>query len=149
MMMQSRNSRPLWKAAITTALVSLSSLSLSIPGALAQTRKQPNIIVLMADDWGFADVGAFGGEMATPNLDALAALGVRFSNFHAAGSCSPTRAMLQTGVSSHRAGIGNLLETTPPEHLGKPGYGGELNNRVATIAELLRGAGYRTYFTGK
>ncbi|MCZ8304891.1 arylsulfatase [Novosphingobium sp.] len=103
----------------------------------------------MADDWGFTDVGAFGGEMATPNLDALAALGVRFSNFHAAGSCSPTRAMLQTGVSSHRAGIGNLLETTPPEHLGRPGYGGELNNRVATIAELLRGAGYRTYFTGK
>ena len=148
-MMQSRISIPVWKTAITTALVSLSSLSLSIPGALAQARKQPNIIVLVADDWGLTDVGAFGGEMATPNLDALAASGVRFANFHTAGSCSPTRAMLQTGVSSHRAGIGNLLETTPPEHLGKPGYWGELNNRVATIAELLRGAGYRTYFTGK
>lgn len=87
--------------------------------------------------------------MATPNIDALAASGVRFSNFHVAGSCSPTRAMLQTGVINHRAGLGNMPETIPPAHLGKPGYETHINNRVVTIAQLLRASGYRTYFTGK
>lgn len=111
--------------------------------------RSPNIVILLADDWGFTDVGAFGGEIATPNLDALAAAGVRFSNFHVAGSCSPTRAMLQTGVSSHRAGLGNMPETVPPEHLGRPGYETYLTHRVVTIAELLRARGYRTYLTGK
>lgn len=110
---------------------------------------KPNIVILLADDWGFTDVGAFGGEMATPNIDALAASGVRFSNFHVAGSCSPTRAMLQTGVINHRAGLGNMPETIPPEHLGQSGYESHLNNRVVTIADQLRGAGYRTYLSGK
>lgn len=109
----------------------------------------PNIVILLADDWGFTDVGAFGGEIATPNIDALAADGVRFSNFHVAGSCSPTRAMLQTGVGNHRAGLGNMPETIPPEHLGQWGYDAELNERVVTIADRLRAAGYRTYLTGK
>lgn len=111
--------------------------------------RQPNIVILLADDWGFSDVGAFGGEIATPNLDMLARKGVRFSNFHVAGSCSPTRAMLQTGVISHRAGLGNMPETIPPEHRGKPGYETHISNNVVTIAELLRAQGYRTYFTGK
>ena len=112
-------------------------------------RTLPNIVILLADDWGFTDVGAFGGEIATPNIDALAARGVRFSNFHVAGSCAPTRAMLQTGVGNHRAGLGNMPETIPPKHLGKPGYEAQLNDRVVTIADVLRGAGYRTYLTGK
>ena len=111
--------------------------------------RQPNIVILLADDIGFSDIGAFGGEIATPHLDQLARKGVRFSNFHVAGSCSPTRAMLQTGVISHRAGLGNMPETIPPAHRGKPGYETHLNNRVITIAELLRAQGYRTYFTGK
>lgn len=118
-------------------------------GATAAPTARPNIVILLADDWGFTDVGAFGGEMATPNIDALAASGVRFSNFHVAGSCAPTRAMLQTGVSSHRAGLGNMPETIPPEHLGKPGYDAQINDRVVTIADQLRAAGYRTYLTGK
>lgn len=118
-------------------------------GAQSGAAKKPNIVILLADDWGFTDVGAFGGEMRTPNIDALARAGVRFSNFHVAASCSPTRAMLQTGVSSHRAGLGNMPETMPPEHLGKPGYDSVLNNRVVTIADVLRGGGYRTYMTGK
>ncbi|GGD98299.1 arylsulfatase [Polymorphobacter glacialis] len=116
-------------------------------GSAASAR--PNIVVLVADDWGFSDVGAFGGEMATPNIDALAGAGVRFSNFHVAGSCAPTRAMLQTGAPSHRAGLGNMPETIPPEHRGRPGYETEMSDRVTTIAERLRPAGYRTYFTGK
>lgn len=117
-----------------------------VPPAIAD---KPNIVILLADDWGFTDVGAFGGEMATPHLDALAADGVRFSNFHVAGSCSPTRAMLQTGVINHRAGLGNMPETIPPEHLGQPGYDSHLNDRVVTIADQLRAVGYRTYLTGK
>jgi arylsulfatase/uncharacterized sulfatase len=110
---------------------------------------RPNFVVIVADDWGFTDVGAFGGEIATPNIDALAANGVRFSNFHVAGSCAPTRAMLQTGVSNHRAGLGNMPETIPPEHRGKPGYDAELAPDVVTMAQQLRAAGYATAFTGK
>jgi arylsulfatase/uncharacterized sulfatase len=132
-----------------TLLMALALLSPTTLGAQAVPTKRPNIVILLADDWGFTDVGAFGGEIATPNIDALAAKGVRFSNFHVAGSCSPTRAMLQTGVINHRAGLGNMPETVPPEHLGKPGYEAQLNNRVVTIADQLRAGGYRTYLTGK
>jgi arylsulfatase/uncharacterized sulfatase len=110
---------------------------------------RPNIVILLADDWGFSDVGSFGAEFATPNIDALAYAGMRFSNFHVAGSCSPSRAMLQTGVMNHRNGLGNMPETIPDEHRGKPGYDTVMNHRVVTIGELLKAAGYRTYLTGK
>lgn len=110
---------------------------------------RPNIVVLVADDWGFTDVGAFGGEIATPNLDELARRGMRFSNFHVAASCSPTRAMLLTGVDNHRNGVGNLREAMPREHLGKPGYLGSLDTNVVTVASLLQDGGYRTYAAGK
>jgi arylsulfatase A-like enzyme len=119
------------------------------PALTGAPARKPNIVILLADDWGFTDVGAFGGEMATPNIDALAARGVRFSNFHVAGSCAPTRAMLQTGVINHRAGLGNMPETIPPAHVGQPGYETHLTDHVVTIAEQLRAAGYRTYLTGK
>jgi arylsulfatase/uncharacterized sulfatase len=133
-----------------TRLLAAAALTLPVAtGAAPPKPARPNIVILLADDWGFSDVGAFGGEMATPHLDALAARGVRFSNFHVAGSCSPTRAMLQTGVINHRAGLGNMPETIPPAHLGKPGYDSHLNNRVVTIADQLRAGGYRTYLTGK
>ncbi|QNQ12123.1 arylsulfatase [Sphingomonas alpina] len=121
----------------------------SAPPSASALQKRPNIVLLLADDWGFSDVGSFGSEIRTPNIDGLAAKGVRFSNFHVAGSCSPTRAMLQTGVGNHRAGLGNMPETIPPAHVGKPGYDTVLNGRVVTIAQLLRDADYRTYFTGK
>ncbi|KQZ62760.1 arylsulfatase [Sphingopyxis sp. Root1497] len=111
--------------------------------------KHPNIVILLADDWGFSDVGSFGAEFATPNIDALAYAGMRFSNFHAAGSCSPTRAMLQTGVMNHRNGLGNMPETIPDAHRGQPGYDTVMNHRVVTIAELFGAAGYNTYLTGK
>ncbi|WP_282948606.1 MULTISPECIES: arylsulfatase [unclassified Sphingopyxis] len=111
--------------------------------------RHPNIVILLADDWGFSDVGSFGAEIATPNIDALAMAGMRFSNFHVAGSCSPTRAMLQTGVMNHRNGLGNMPETIPDAHRGKPGYDTVMNFRVVTVAQLLKAAGYRTYLTGK
>ncbi len=110
---------------------------------------RPNIVVLVADDWGFTDVGAYGGEIATPHIDALAQRGMRFSNFHVAASCSPTRAMLLTGVDNHRNGLGNLREAMPRGHLGKPGYRGSLDSNVVTVASLLQDGGYRTYASGK
>lgn len=116
---------------------------------LAGNKLRPNIVLLLADDWGFSDVGAFGGEIATPNLDDLARRGVRFSNFHVAASCSPTRAMLLTGVDNHRNGIGNMRETIPQAHLGRPGYLGVLDTNVVSVASLLKDSGYRTYVAGK
>ena len=117
--------------------------------ASAAVTKRPNIVVLVADDWGFTDLGAFGGEIDTPHLDALAKSGMRFSNFHVAASCSPTRSMLLTGVDNHRNGVGNLREAMPNEHLGKPGYQGSLKRNVVTVASLLQDSGYRTYIAGK
>ncbi len=115
----------------------------------ATAPQRPNIVVLVADDWGFTDLGAFGGEIDTPHLDALAKRGTRFSNFHVAASCSPTRSMLLTGVDNHRNGVGNLREAMPTEHLGKPGYQGSLAPTVVTVATRLQDVGYRTYVAGK
>ncbi len=123
--------------------------ALALVGTMAVAAPRPNIVVLVADDWGYTDVGAFGSEIATPNLDELARLGVKFSNFHVASVCSPTRAMLLTGVDNHRNGVGNMPETTPAEHEGKPNYEGVLNDRAVTLATLLRDSGYQTYITGK
>jgi len=104
---------------------------------------------MVADDWGFSDVGSFGSEIATPNLDALARSGMRFSNFHVAAECSPTRAMLMTGVDSHRTGVGAMRESVPRSHYGKPGYLTVLNQNVVTVSSLLQDGGYRTYAVGK
>ena len=117
--------------------------------AIAASKPLPNIVLLVADDWGFSDVGAYGGEIATPHIDDLARRGMRFSNFHVAASCSPTRSMLLTGVDNHLNGIGNLRETMPAEHKGKPGYLGSLNTSVVTVATLLKDGGYRTLIAGK
>lgn len=125
----------------------LGAALLAATAALAAPR--PNIVVLVADDWGYSDVGAFGGEIATPHLDEIARRGVRFSNFHVAASCSPTRAMLLTGVDNHRNGHGNLRETMPGAHLGQPGYQATLTPNVVTIAQLLKAGGYRTHVVGK
>ena len=97
--------------------------------------------VILADDLGFSDIGAFGGEIATPNLDALANNGLRLTDFHTAPTCSPTRSMLLTGTDHHIAGIGTMAETLTPDLIGKPGYEGYLNDRVVALPELLREAG--------
>ena len=131
---------------LAVPLLMLLALCEAAPGA---GRTRPNIVLLLADDWGFSDVGAYGGEIATPNLDALAQRGVRFSNFHVAASCAPTRSMLMTGVDSHRNGVGNMPESIPQSHQGQPGYLGVLDRNVVTIASLLKDNGYRTYMAGK
>ncbi|MGF7147064.1 arylsulfatase [Sphingomonas zeicaulis] len=109
----------------------------------------PNILLIVADDLGFSDLGCFGGEIATPHLDALAYAGTRFTDFHSAPACSPTRAMLMTGTDPHLAGIGTMLEVAQPDFAGAPGYEGHLNDRVVTVTELLRDGGYHTILSGK
>ena len=115
---------------------------------LRATSKRLNFLVIVADDLGFSDVGAFGGEIDTPNLDRLAYAGLRLTDFHSAPACSPTRSMLLTGTDHHLAGIGTMLEVAP-EFGGAPGYEGYLNERVVTVTELLRDAGYLTLMSGK
>ena len=131
------------------AFLALWFLYLGMVAHAASPKAPPNIVVLVADDWGFTDVGAYGSEIATPHIDALAKQGAKFSNFHTASVCSPTRAMLLTGVDNHRNGVGNMPETTPAAHEGKPGYEGVLNDRAVTLATLLKDRGYHTYITGK
>lgn len=111
--------------------------------------KRPNFLLIVADDLGFSDIGAFGSEISTPHLDALALRGLRLVDFHSAPACSPTRAMLMTGTDHHIAGIGTMAEAMSSIHEGKPGYEGYLNERVVTLTELLRDAGYLTLMSGK
>jgi len=128
--------------------------------------KRPNFLLIVADDLGFSDLGCFGGEISTPHLDRLARAGLRFTDFHAAAACSPSRAMIMTGTDHHIAGLGNLIEwtnrsdqnapsageikywSTAPQR-GMPGYEGYLNERVVALPELLRDAGYLTLMAGK
>ena len=111
--------------------------------------QRPNILLVMADEMGWTDLGSFGSEIETPNLDILAQRGVKFSNFYASVSCSPTRSMLLSGTDNHIAGLGNMGEMLTPEQRGKPGYEGYLNDRVVSLAEVLQGEGYHTYMAGK
>ena len=139
-----------------TGLVVLLMLAAACDSELPQAASQgdteqarPNIFFIIADDLGYSDLGAFGGEISTPNLDALASTGVRLTDFHVAPMCAPTRAMLFTGVDHHRAGFGTMVELMTPDQRGRTGYEGYLNDRVVTIAALLRDAGYGTYIAGK
>ncbi len=115
----------------------------------AYADQRPNILLVVADDLGWTDLGSFGSEIETPNLDTLAERGVKFTDFHTSMSCSPTRSMLLSGTDNHIAGLGNMGEMIAPEQRGKPGYEGHLNNRVASLAKVLRTGGYHTYMAGK
>src|SRR3954469_2635655 len=108
------------------------------------THPAPNIILILADDMGFSDVGCYGGEIRTPNIDRLAGEGVRFAQFYNMARCCPTRAALLTGLYPHQAGMGAMNQDLGPE-----AYRGELNQRCVTIAEVLRDAGYHTGMAGK
>lgn len=112
--------------------------------ALSWGAERPNIVLIMVDDMGFSDIGCYGGEIPTPNLDKLAAGGLKFSQFYNTGRCCPTRASLLTGLYSHRAGIGWMTNDQ-----GLPGYRGHLNKECLTIAEALNPFGYFTAMAGK
>jgi len=116
----------------------------ALPPAGAEETKKPNVIVIMADDMGFSDLGCYGSEIPTPNLDSLAAGGLRFTQFYNTGRCCPTRASLITGLYQHQAGIGLMNDDQ-----GLPGYRGKLSENTATFAEVMKSAGYFTIMTGK
>jgi arylsulfatase A-like enzyme len=111
---------------------------------------RPNFLIIVADDLGFSDLSSYGSEISTPNIDKISSTGgLRFTDFHAAAACSPTRSMLLSGTDNHIAGIGAMNEGMPEFQRGKPGYEGYLNDRVAPLPEVLRDHGYRTYMSGK
>ena len=124
----------------TPVLLSL----LSFIPLLGLAGKRPNVIIVMADDMGWSDIGCYGSEIETPNLDRLAKNGLRFTQFYNTGRCCPTRASLLTGTYPHQAGIGWMMSDS-----GLPGYKGDLGSNVRTIAEVLKPAKYSTYLSGK
>ena len=131
-------------AAVMAVLCAMPALAVDNPGRL-----RPNIVFVLLDDAGFSDLGSYGGEIATPAMDALAAQGVRFSNFHTAPTCEASRAMLHSGVDNHRAGMGALMPVIAESQKGRPGYEGYLSDRAHSLGALMRGGGYATYFAGK
>lgn len=143
-MTQKRRGRLLLAAGILTLAV------LTTP-SLAQAKEdaRPNVLIILADDMGYSDTGAFGGEIATPNIDALAERGLRLDRFYVSPACSPTRAMLLTGRDNHRVGLGSMAEILTDQQRGRPGYEGYLHADVPTLAERLEAAGYATMMSGK
>ncbi|MHB8901157.1 MAG: arylsulfatase [Thermoguttaceae bacterium] len=130
---------------ICLALLGIAARCQAQPGAGAVTERQPNILILLADDLGFSDLGCYGAEaIDTPNLVGMAKNGLRFTQFYSAGRGCPSRASLLTGLYAHQTGVGQLLVDYQ-----SPGYRGNLNDRCATIAERLGSAGYQTFLAGK
>ena len=120
-------------------------MSAWILGCQMQTPAKPNIIIVMVDDMGYSDIGCYGGEIPTPNIDRLASAGLKFTQFYNAARCCPTRASILTGLYPHKTGLGFMTAVD----YGKPGYRAELNRECITIAEALKTAGYQTYMCGK
>jgi arylsulfatase A-like enzyme len=149
-----RKGRPVESRRDFLKKVSLGSLGLmggaSLPWFFSCQKKidatgsRPNIVLIMADDMGYSDIGCYGGEIHTPNLDRLAEGGLRFTHFHNTARCCPTRASLLTGLYPHQAGVGHMMADR-----GVDGYRGDLNKNCVTIAEVLKLAGYSTYMSGK
>ena len=131
-------------------IVSILSALLAATGAQAQDAAQPpNIVIILVDDAALMDLGVYGGEAQTPNIDALAARGAMFTQYRTSPLCSPTRAMLLTGLDNHQTGVATIPEVLPPEHKGQTGYTMALEPGVLTLADRLRTAGYRTLMSGK
>lgn len=127
----------------------LLSVLVAVLPLIAGAAERPNILMILADDLGYSDLGSFGSEIATPNLDRLAASGLILTSMYTAPTCSPTRSMLMSGTDNHQAGLGTMAEALLPWQRGKPGYEGYLNSQSHSIAELLRDGGYRTSMIGK
>ncbi|WP_294314958.1 arylsulfatase [uncultured Sphingomonas sp.] len=145
-------------ALLATALTAAVSLTAATGGHAqnappapdpAKAATKPNILIIVADDLGYSDLGAFGGEIRTPHLDALAARGLKLTGFHSAPTCSPTRSMLLSGTDNHLAGLGNMAEMLTPNQVGKPGYEGHLPDDIVTLADRLHDLGYATLMAGK
>ncbi|MBN2841871.1 MAG: sulfatase-like hydrolase/transferase, partial [Sedimentisphaerales bacterium] len=137
------NIRYLYKNLIFSFMLVLAFL-FDLNSCCAAGAEKTNIILILSDDMGFSDLGCFGGEISTPNLDRLAAKGVRFTQFYNTARCCPTRASLLTGLHPHQAGIGHMAEDN-----GLPGYRGRIGQDTVTIAQVLKQAGYATFAAGK
>jgi arylsulfatase A-like enzyme len=131
-----------------TRYIALLWLAWLLTAANVANAQQPNIVLIMCDDVGYSDLGCYGGEIETPNLDRLAEHGLRFTQFYNTGRCCSTRAALLTGIYAHQAGIGHMVDGVGPKS-GFPSYSGELSKNAVTIAEVLKSAGYSTYMAGK
>ncbi len=130
---------------IRISFITLTSLCLTLfPSWTKAAAERPNIILIMGDDMGISDIGCYGSEIQTPNLDSLASEGLRFRQFYNTARCCPTRASLLTGLYPHQAGIGHMMDDR-----GVDGYRGDLNRNCVTIAEVMKTAGYQTYISGK
>src|SRR5262245_50593190 len=128
----------------TTGVVLILAALLLVSGSTVSAGEKPNIIIILSDDMGISDLGCYGGQINTPNLDQLAAGGVRFTQFHNTPRSSPTRASLLTGLYPHQAGVGHMMQDQKLD-----GYRGDLNKNCVTIAEVLKPAGYRSCQVGK
>jgi arylsulfatase A-like enzyme len=125
--------------------LSASAAGLAVPGVeQGQAQRRPNILLIVADDLGFSDLGCYGGEIDTPILNALAANGLRFTQFYTTARCCPSRASILTGQYPHKVGVGHMVTD-----LGHPGYRGRLSENATTLAEVVKSAGYRTFMSGK
>ncbi len=143
---------------LSAAIVAMAPLLLIHPGSEAPPARagaaepvaaRPNILIIVADDLGYSDLGAFGGEIRTPNLDALAARGLKLTGWHSAPTCSPTRSMLLSGTDNHLAGLGNMAELLAPNQKGQRGYEGYLPGDIVTLADRLHDLNYATLMSGK
>ncbi|MGD9127076.1 MAG: arylsulfatase [Planctomycetia bacterium] len=130
---------------LCSAVMSGCTVSLLAADKTTSADRRPNIMVIMVDDMGYSDLGCYGGELDTPNIDRLARNGLRYTQCYNCGRCCPTRASLMTGLYPHATGLGFMAN----QDAGKPGYRGDLNQQCMTVAEVLKGAGYATYLAGK
>ncbi len=138
------------RPSVLPALATIFALTLTSGVMQSHAEEQrPNFLLIVADDLGYSDLGSYGGEINTPVLDQLAQQGVRYTDFYVSPTCSVTRSMLLSGTDNHVAGLGNMRSFNAPNQMGKPGYEGVLNQRVVTVASLLRDHGYHTYMAGK
>lgn len=137
------------RLAFAWALLCLAAISTCPPGSAQQSVERPNFVILLIDDAAFMDLGVYGGEARTPNIDALAARGMMFTRYYTSPLCAPSRAMLLTGIDNHQAGVGTIGEIITSEQRGQPGYSLELEPGVLTLASRLKPEGYRTLMTGK
>jgi arylsulfatase A-like enzyme len=137
---------------VVQTAVTVAALALVLSNSVDAAPPRPNIVLIMADDLGFSDIGCYGGEIATPNLDALAKEGLRFTQFYNAARCCPTRAAILTGLYPHQAGVGHMVDSYAAARraaFNSPAYTTRLNPQTPTIPELLKPAGYRTLMSGK
>ena len=134
---------------VKKSVLSLLVILVTLAVLSVEASNRPNIVFLLADDLGYTDIAPYGSEVKTPALSKLAEAGIRFTNYHTAANCAPSRAMLLTGVNNHLAGIPNIPEMLAPEQMVHENYQGVLGDNVVTIATLLEGSGYHTYMAGK